>query len=183
MHAREDQEHLRAEVAFRVERDAAVADGVCGYSRARTRGAVALPVGHVLFKILRAANSCTVRAGGLDARAGAAEKGLAAAEGALDDCKRLLDAKPPREGRDLPGPVAPADSPPWLLIGIPSTPRGAGVDYLNPTLDYLLEQFPRDPDDPLYMRYRVLVVNNAHGRPHPAFDAARVRIAEHSLAA
>lgn len=74
------------------------------------------------------------------------------------------------------------DAAPWLLIGIPSTPR-AGVDYLNPTLDYLLEQFPADPDDPLYMRYHVLVVNNAHGRPHAAFDAARERLGSHPLAA
>lgn len=68
---------------------------------------------------------------------------------------------------------------PWLVIGIPSVGRRNGLDYLNPTLDYLLEQLPpkERTSDPMHGRVLIVVMNNGHGKPHEAFDAAARRLA------
>lgn len=67
----------------------------------------------------------------------------------------------------------------WLVIGMPSTPRVDGADYLNPTLDYLLEQLPADPLHPLFGKVLIVVMNNGHGKTHDAFDAAEARMQSH----
>jgi hypothetical protein len=66
-----------------------------------------------------------------------------------------------------------------LVIGIPSIARKDGLDYLNPTLDYILNQLP-DPQTSRNMllagQVRVVVLNNGHGQPHPAFEQAQKRL-------
>lgn len=68
---------------------------------------------------------------------------------------------------------------PWLVIGIPSVARKDGLDYLNPTLNYILDQLP-DPqtgkNQLLVNQVRVVVLNNGHGQPHPAFEQAQRRL-------
>lgn len=66
------------------------------------------------------------------------------------------------------------DRRPWLVIGIPTVPRSNSLDYLNPTLDYILQQLPplSRAADPFFGRVLIVVMNQAHGVPHPAFDAA-----------
>lgn len=67
---------------------------------------------------------------------------------------------------------------PWLVIGIPTVARRDALDYLNPALDYIVEQLP-DPKTSqgslLKDRVRILVLNNGHGKKHPAFDKAVAR--------
>lgn len=70
---------------------------------------------------------------------------------------------------------APTASKKWLVIGMPSMPR-ENADYLNPTLDYILEQLPEDPLHPYFGRVLIVVMSNARGAPHPAFDTAKARL-------
>lgn len=79
----------------------------------------------------------------------------------------------------VPPPEAQGGHRPWLVIGIPTVGRSDGLDYLNPTLDYIMEQLPdpvKNPSSLLVGRVKVLVLNNAHGKAHPAFEKAQKRL-------
>jgi len=107
--------------------------------------------------------------------AAGAKKALAKARADLDAVRGNVD-KPQGEARG--GAKSPRASP-WLAIGIPTVPRRDGLDYLNPALDYILEQLPDHAGSSgglLLDRVRVLVLNNGHGAAHPALDKARKRL-------
>ncbi|XXQ38091.1 Glycosyl transferase 64 domain-containing protein [Plasmodiophora brassicae] len=89
---------------------------------------------------------------------------------------RLLysSATTPRPIIAVPNPTRapPSELPPYLLFGVPTLARK--TDYLNPTLDRILEQLPEDPNDPMYRRICVLIVKN--GAKHSAFGKAQSRL-------
>jgi len=96
----------------------------------------------------------------------------------------------------------PAAQKAWLVFGIPTVPRR--VDYLTRTLDYILEQVPADPSHPMYgkvahrthpptsasgssfiwfsdaslvhAQLKVVVMNNAKGKRHDAFERNKKRL-------
>jgi hypothetical protein len=63
----------------------------------------------------------------------------------------------------------------WLTIGIPTVPRRGDPDYLNQTVNAITKQLPTRPDDPLYGRVIVVILNNLPGQ-HTLFDDVRRRI-------
>jgi len=63
----------------------------------------------------------------------------------------------------------------WLTIGIPTVPRRGDPDYLNQTINAITKQLPTRPDDPLYGRVLVVILNNLPGQ-HTLFDDVRRRI-------
>lgn len=95
----------------------------------------------------------------------------------LEDKERLLSEEHQLEDRVEALSDHPSQRGPWLVIGIPTVPRRDGEDYLNPTLNYILQQLPRETDKshPLWGRIQVVVMNNGHGDPHAAWEKARDR--------
>lgn len=82
--------------------------------------------------------------------------------------------------------VAAAAAPKWLVIGMPTVSRLNEEDYLLHTLDTIAQQLPRDPQDLMYMRVAVIVVNvQAPGTTHRRFAEAQARYAPgaHPMAA
>eukprot|EP01138_Halocafeteria_seosinensis_P008389 gb/GECG01008572.1/.p1 GENE.gb/GECG01008572.1/~~gb/GECG01008572.1/.p1 ORF type:complete len:539 (+),score=43.84 gb/GECG01008572.1/:1-1617(+) len=76
---------------------------------------------------------------------------------------------------------------PWLLIGIPTTPRMARtnrkmqVDYIGPTVNSFLAQLPRTPSHPLFGRVRLLVIDNSgHNVSHRYLDELRHKLVNNS---
>jgi len=77
-------------------------------------------------------------------------------------------------------------APKWLVIGMPTVSRLKEEDYLLHTLDTVAQQLPRDPQDLMYMRVAVIVVNvQAPGTTHRRFLEAQARYAPgaHPMAA
>ena len=90
------------------------------------------------------------------------------------------------------------DSKAWLVFGLPSVPRKHDMDYLSATIDFILDQVPADPSHPLFgkvwtvcagkaavvgdlaaslnAQVKIVVVNNAKGRPHKVFDDNKRRL-------
>jgi len=64
----------------------------------------------------------------------------------------------------------------WLFIGIPTVSRSANEDYLLQTLASIRRQLPTDPDDLLFRRVKVLVLN-IEGPSHKRFYEAQVMFA------
>jgi hypothetical protein len=61
----------------------------------------------------------------------------------------------------------------WLIIGIPTVPRGSGsLDYLSPTAEAILQQLPDNNVDPFYGRVLVVVLNQRPG-VHPVFEKVK----------
>jgi hypothetical protein len=63
----------------------------------------------------------------------------------------------------------------WLTIGIPTVPRRGDPDYLLQTVNAITKQLPTRPDDPLYGRVIVVILNNLPGQ-HKLFDDVRRHI-------
>lgn len=59
----------------------------------------------------------------------------------------------------------------WLVIGIPTVSRAANQDYLLQTLSSIERQMPTDPNDLLYHKVKVIVVN-VEGKSHKRFYEA-----------
>lgn len=67
----------------------------------------------------------------------------------------------------------PQDRPLKLVIGVPTVPRKKG-DYLDMTLDALLDSLPDDPAHPWYDQVLIYVLSTAE--VHASYDAARARL-------
>lgn len=67
----------------------------------------------------------------------------------------------------------------WLVIGIPTVARIHDEPYLLRTLESIAQQLPTDPDDILYSKVLIIVVNmqvNAHAdRTHKVFEEAKIK--------
>eukprot|EP00605_Chrysophyceae_sp_TOSAG23-4_P000719 GSChrysophyteH1.ASY1.ANO1.803.1 assembled CDS len=63
------------------------------------------------------------------------------------------------------------DNKAWLVIGIPTVSRAADQDYLLQTLSSIERQMPTDPNDLLYHKVKVIVVN-MEGPTHKRFYEA-----------
>jgi hypothetical protein len=57
----------------------------------------------------------------------------------------------------------------WLTIGIPTVPRKNNPDYLMRTVKAITNQLPTRPDEALYCRVMVVVMNNRPGT-HSQFE-------------
>ena len=64
----------------------------------------------------------------------------------------------------------------WLIIGIPTVARSANQDYLIQTLASIRHQLPTDPNDLLYQRVKVIVLN-LEGPSHKMFYEAQTMFA------
>lgn len=67
------------------------------------------------------------------------------------------------------------DPNPWLVIGIPTIVREENVEYLTETLNALISKLPSLPNDPLFDKIRIVVMNNEPGK-HESFSLNRKRL-------
>ena len=95
----------------------------------------------------------------------------------LDEKERVLQEEHVLEERFDAAHEGDAQTRPWLVIAIPSTPRRGDADYLGPTLDFIAQQLPESSDDTslYYNRVLVVVMNNGREKYHRAFANAADR--------
>lgn len=60
----------------------------------------------------------------------------------------------------------------WLTIGIPTISRPGNPEYLLETVNAITSQLPTRPDDPLFDRIIVVILNNSPNH-HPVFEKVR----------
>lgn len=79
--------------------------------------------------------------------------------------------------------ITQTDELPYLIIGINTVSRTDPTkDYLNPTLDSLVSQLPSDPNDTLFARVHIWVMNHNYPQTnvHAVFELAKKRFSGHA---
>ena len=87
---------------------------------------------------------------------------------------RLASQPAPALAFPAPAPAPAGATSRWLTIGIPTVPRKNGERYLEQTVNAIAQQLPLRPDDPLFDRVIVVVLNNKPGT-HAVFDQLKAK--------